>query len=143
MSMPLRFAVSENAPTSLPFAGQAQSSRSSSPLLLCGARAASPFASGRDGGATATFSPAAADDVGVAADALASAISRTACSEYGSFNAFGADFTLSPARATTGGGAGFPSATTGGPARSGAVVTPVAVGGTPLSFGADRRSTWP
>src|SRR5206468_1752983 len=103
---------------------------------------ASLFASARDG-ATGVLSGGAAVGVVAAIVAPAAVNSRTACSEYGSFNAFGVDFTLSPGRTTDNGGPGFASATTGGGTRSGAVVTPVAVGGAPLSVGAARRSTWP
>ncbi|HEY4138596.1 MAG TPA: hypothetical protein VGN65_09100, partial [Casimicrobiaceae bacterium] len=66
------------------------------------------------------FSDDAGDGVVLAAAALAAAISRNACSEYGSFSAFGADFTLSPGRTAAategedGDGAGFASAATGG-----------------------------
>src|SRR5436309_7321892 len=128
MSIPLRFAVSENAPINFPFAGHIQSSRSSSPLSAAsGGGADSAFASGRGGG-TAALSVAASAGAAVEAAALAAATSRMACSEYGSFNAFGDDFTLSPERAAPGGAAaeGLASAPTDGGARSGAGGTPVA-----------------
>src|SRR5689334_25414784 len=103
--MPLRLAVSENAPINLPFAGQVQSSRSLSPLSAAvGGIADSGFASGF-AEATGAFSDGVGvgvgvgDGVGFVAAALAAAISRSACSEYGSFSAFGADFRLSPGRA--------------------------------------------
>src|SRR5262249_829048 len=103
MSMPLRLAVSENAPISFPLAGHVQSSRSSSPLSAsAGGGVDSDFASGF---ADAVGALSEGDADAVAAAALAAAISRIACSEYGSLSAFGADFTLSPGfAATTGGG---------------------------------------
>src|SRR5262245_49876053 len=130
MSIPLRLAVSEYVPTILPLTGQAQSRRSSSALsgIVCRAASAavSGFVSLRAAGAGVAVVSAGAT-ASVDGAVLASVNSRTACGEYGSFSAFGDDFTLSPARATTVGGdgvAGFAS-TTGGAPRSGAVATPL------------------
>src|SRR4051812_9796916 len=101
--MPLRFAVSEKPATSLPLAGQTQSTRSSSWSSGGGWRATSGLLSLRAvGGAVATSD----SDAGAGPALAASCRSRTARSEYGSFNAFGLVFRLpaGAACATTGGG---------------------------------------
>jgi hypothetical protein len=104
-------------------------------------RADSDFASAR--GKAATFSAGGAVEAGDTACAAPNCvISRTACSEYGSFNALGVDLTFSPGRAAVIGGVGRASATEGW-GRSGVVVTPAALVVDAASPGGARRSTCP
>src|SRR2546426_251420 len=143
MSMPLRFAVSENVPTSLPFTGHAQSSRSlSAPSVTPGRGGSGLDSRGAADGPEAGGSPGAAA-AGTGAGAVAASVtSRTARSEYGSLSALGCDFTLSPGRTAATGGAGRASATADGE-RSGAVVTPLAPVVGAASLGDVKRSVWP
>src|SRR5689334_6055291 len=103
MSMPLRFAVSENVPTTLPLAGHTHSTlSSSSPASFALARGAgdSAFAGGAGaaaaGAAGAAIATASGGDAGAEGARVAS---RNACSEYGSLNALGSFFSVSVLRA--------------------------------------------